>query len=65
VRLLQDEHPEASPVAIVGLERGSDGAIWEFVGAQQFIIATKDADFHDLSMQFGALPKILWLRIGP
>lgn len=64
VRLLQRDYPDASHVVLIGLERGSDLDIWQYARASQHIIASKDADFHDLSMQEGSPPKVVWLRIG-
>jgi predicted nuclease of predicted toxin-antitoxin system len=64
VSLLQSEYPDASHVALVGLERGSDSDIWQYARALQYTVVTKDSDFNDLSMQVGPPPKIVWLRIG-
>ena len=29
-----------------------------------FMIVSKDADMHDLSLVFGNPPKVVWLRVG-
>lgn len=38
--------------------------MWEFARNGDFVIATKDADFADLSVLLGAPPKLVWIRRG-
>ena len=38
--------------------------IWQFAGAQGFVIASKDLDFYDRSILHGSPPKLIWLRTG-
>jgi predicted nuclease of predicted toxin-antitoxin system len=64
VRHLRDLFPDASHVALLGLDRAGDSHVWQFAREHGYVIVTKDADFHDLSVQRGAPPKIVWLRIG-
>ena len=59
-----DLFPESSHVALVGLERASDEAVWVYAKANGFVIVTKDADFNDLSILRGFPPKVVWLRLG-
>ena len=61
---LDDVFPEASHVALVGLERSSDEDVWEYARAGNYLIVTKDADFNDLSTLRGVPPKVVWLRVG-
>lgn len=56
--------PESTHVAVVGLGRATDWEIWAYARDHGYAIVTKDADFNDLSVLYGALPKIVWLRIG-
>jgi predicted nuclease of predicted toxin-antitoxin system len=41
-----------------------DRAIWDFAAASGFVVVSKDTDFFNLSMVYGAPPKVVWLRIG-
>lgn len=61
---LSDLFPESSQVMIEGLDDADDGIIWKFAQENEFVIVTKDSDFHDLSILKGSPPKVIWLRIG-
>jgi predicted nuclease of predicted toxin-antitoxin system len=64
IRQLEDLFPDASHVALVGLERASDDDIWQHARQNGCIIVTKDSDFRDLSVLRGFPPMVIWLRIG-
>ena len=64
VHRLSDLFPDSEHVWNVGLDRVSDVEIWWYARAHGFIVASKDADFSDLSMQYGFPPKFVWLRLG-
>ena len=49
VSLIASHYPGSSQVALLGLERASDTAIWAYARQHDFIIVTKDSDFVDLS----------------
>jgi predicted nuclease of predicted toxin-antitoxin system len=61
---LEDLFPDASHVALVDLERASDGDVWQYARDNDCIIVTKDSDFRDLSVLHGFPPRVVWLRIG-
>jgi predicted nuclease of predicted toxin-antitoxin system len=61
---VRDLFPDASHVAMLGLDRADDEEIWQFARDHGYVIVTKDADFSDLCLQRGAPPKLVWLRIG-
>lgn len=42
----------------------SDAAIWEYAGANQFMLLTKDKDFVNLSLTLGPPPKVVLLQTG-
>lgn len=42
----------------------SDAVIWEFAGANQFTLVTKDNDFVNLSLTLGSPPKVVLLQTG-
>ena len=64
VRHLADLYPDASHVFLVGLERASDMAVWNYAQTNDYLIVTKDSDFSDISVLRGFPPKVLWLRLG-
>jgi predicted nuclease of predicted toxin-antitoxin system len=64
VQRLADLYPNASHVALVGLERASDIAVWTYAQTNDYIIVTKDSDFNDLSVLRGFPPKVIWLQLG-
>lgn len=61
---LEADYPGSTQVALIGLERVSDEAIWRYALEQGYCIVTKDADFYDLSLVRGAPPKVIWLKSG-
>ena len=42
----------------------TDSVVWDYAKANDFMIVSKDADMHDLSLIFGNPPKVIWLRLG-
>jgi predicted nuclease of predicted toxin-antitoxin system len=64
VPFLDDTFPGTSHVALVQLERASDQLIWDYAKSHDFVIVTKDADFEELSVLYGAPPHVVWLRGG-
>tara|TARA_B100001093_G_C26662335_1_gene942414 strand:+ start:717 stop:1085 length:369 start_codon:yes stop_codon:yes gene_type:complete len=64
VRSLHDIFPEAKHVKYFNLENEDDERIWYFAKKEAFTIITKDDDFHQRSITFGAPPKVIWLKVG-
>lgn len=64
VPALQEAFLGTTQVALVGLERASDRAVWEFAKAGEFTIVTKDDDFLGLLSLLGYPPKIVLLTLG-
>ena len=64
VRALQPLFPEARHLRFFNLVHCSDSEIWEFAKKNGYAIVTKDSDFHQSSLVFGAPPKVIWLKIG-
>ena len=64
VQRLADCYPDASHVALVGLERASDMTVWTYAQSNDYIIVTKDSDFNDISVLRGFPPKVIWLQLG-
>jgi len=59
-----DLFPASAHVKSFGLERTDDGIIWTFARDLGFTIVSKDSDFHQRSLLFGAPPKFIFLRAG-
>jgi predicted nuclease of predicted toxin-antitoxin system len=64
VAMLLQEYPDSSHVRDVGLIAASDEAVWHYAAQHEFIVVTKDADFHQRSFLFGHPPKVVWIRRG-
>lgn len=61
---LADAHPGSVQVRDVGLRGAEDRQLWDYAAEHGFLIASKDTDFYQRSVVFGAPPKVIWLRIG-
>ena len=56
VPFLQHEFPGSSQVTLLGLESASDQEIWNRAKQDGYVVVTKDADFQELSLVWGAPP---------
>ena len=63
-RLLADLFPDSLHVRDVGMKTTDDPIVWDYAKDSDFMIVSKDADMHDLSLVFGNPPKVIWLRLG-
>ncbi|MDP2806228.1 MAG: DUF5615 family PIN-like protein [Gallionellaceae bacterium] len=61
---LIDLYPDSAHVRDVGLLGANDLSVWNYAAAHDFLLVSKDTDFYERSLVFGAPPKIVWLRIG-
>lgn len=61
---LADLFPDSVHVRDVGMKATADPTVWDYAKGNDFIIVSKDADMHDLSLVFGNPPKVVWLRLG-
>ncbi|MEH2399315.1 DUF5615 family PIN-like protein [Nostoc sp.] len=59
-----DLYPNSVHVKTLGLINTDDVLIWEYAKAHDFVIASKDSDFHQRSLLYGHPPKFIYLRIG-
>lgn len=64
VRQIIDLYPKTEHVKALGLTNTDDALIWEYAKANDFVIVSKDADFHQRSLVYGHPPKFVYLRIG-
>jgi predicted nuclease of predicted toxin-antitoxin system len=63
-RRLADIFPDSIHVRDVGLKATDDPHVWDYARDNNFMIVSKDADMHDLSLVFGNPPKVVWVRLG-
>jgi predicted nuclease of predicted toxin-antitoxin system len=61
---ITDLYPNSEHVKTLALTNTDDGIIWEYAKANNFVIVSKDADFHQRSLLYGHPPKFIYLRIG-
>ncbi len=54
----------ALPIRDVGLRDARDREIYGRAASEGVILMSKDRDFVDLSMEFGAPPYVIWLTFG-
>ncbi|YAF96006.1 MAG: DUF5615 family PIN-like protein [Nodularia sp. CChRGM 3473] len=59
-----DLYPDSVHVKILGLTNTDDALIWEYAKVNNFVIVSKDSDFHQRSFLYGHPPKFIYLRIG-
>lgn len=64
VRLLASEFPRSTHVRLIGMVDAPDSEIWEFAKLNDYVITSKDKDFYERALIFGAPPKVILLRIG-
>lgn len=64
VEKLAGLYPESAHVRLLGLDRVDDEAIWNFARINDYVIVSKDSDFHQRSFLRGFPPKVIWVRCG-
>ena len=61
---LADLFPGSTHVGSVDLGSTPDAVIWEYAKAYGFTFLTKDKDFANLSITWGAPPQVILLQTG-
>jgi len=61
---IADFYPGLVHVKTLALIQTEDLLIWEYAKANDFVIVSKDSDFHQRSLLYGHPPKFIYLRIG-
>jgi predicted nuclease of predicted toxin-antitoxin system len=64
VEMLADIYLGSEHVKILDMHREPDAVIWKFAKENDFVIVSKDNDFHQRSFLCGWPPKVVWLRLG-
>lgn len=62
--VVQNQFPASAHVRELGLSEADDHDLWDFAREHGFTIISKDSDFHQRSLLYGAPPKVVWLRVG-
>jgi predicted nuclease of predicted toxin-antitoxin system len=64
VNRINDLYPDSEHVKTLALTNTDDVIIWEYAKVNDFVIVSKDSDFHQRSLLYGHPPKFIYLRIG-
>jgi len=64
ISLIEDLFPGSVHVGGLGLDRVADEEVWDFASEHGFVILSKDADFHQMSLVRGFPPKVIFLKVG-
>lgn len=64
INLLSASFPESTHVRDIGLASADDNSIWTYAHEHNFMIVSKDSDFHQRSFVKGSPPKVIWVRGG-
>src|SRR5574337_1527628 len=62
VPFLQHDFPGSSQVALLGMESATDKEVWLRAKADGYVVVTRDVDFQELSLVWGAPPQVIRLR---
>lgn len=61
---LADIFPGSDHVRNIGLAGAKDEQVWQYAAEHDFLLASKDTDFYERSLVYGAPPKVIWLKSG-
>ena len=64
VREIIDLYPDSTHVKNLALKNVDDNSIWEYAKTNNFVIASKDADFYQRNLLYVDAPKFIYLWIG-
>ena len=62
--LLAEKFPDSRHVRELSLKGCTDDEIWHYAARNGFAIVSKDKDFYQRAVLFGAPPKFIWLGLG-
>lgn len=64
IHRIVDLYPNSEHIKTLGLTNTDNAVIWEYAKANDFVIVSKDCDFHQRSLLYGHPPKFIYLLIG-
>jgi predicted nuclease of predicted toxin-antitoxin system len=59
-----DLYPDSVHVKTLKLTNTDDSIIWNYAKDNDYVIVSKDSDFHQRSILYGHPPKFIYSRIG-
>jgi predicted nuclease of predicted toxin-antitoxin system len=62
--LVGTTYPDSRHVRELGLKGQTDEAIWNYAKVNGFTLVSKDKDFYQRALLYGAPPKFIWLCLG-
>lgn len=62
--LLAELYLGSSQLELLGLRGAPDTDVWRFAQQEDYVLVSKDNDFRQMSFQYGAPPKVVWLSVG-
>jgi len=62
VKRLENVYPDSIHVRDIGFKQAEDSNIWQYAHDKDFVIVSKDSDFHELTLLRGIPPKFIWIR---
>lgn len=65
VPLLQTDYPGSSQIALLNLEASTDREIWAYAKQNDFVVVTRDSDFHELNTLYGSPPLLSQINSCP
>lgn len=57
-------YPDSLHVKDLEMSEASDESIWEYAKSGNYLIISKDSDFHQRSFVLGHPPKVIWIKTG-
>ncbi len=57
-------YPDSLHVKDLEMSEASDESIWEYAKRSNYLIISKDSDFHQRSFVLGHPPKVIWIKTG-
>lgn len=63
-RLLTDLFDEVFTVIELGMDETEDLDVWRYARERNWAMMSKDGDWADMALLYGAPPKVIRLRIG-
>jgi predicted nuclease of predicted toxin-antitoxin system len=62
VPFLQHDFSGSTHVVLLGMESASDKDVWQRAKDDGYVVVSRDADFQELSLVWGAPPQVIRLR---
>ena len=61
---LDTNFPDSTQARLIGLDHVGDATLWRYARDHGYALVTKDSDFVEMSLLYGAPPKVIWLKCG-